>query len=118
MDDSAFRELLEETHRAIDGLIAFYLDERSPVLATPEQRARYAHEFMSRTKAQNWEFKATVANLCARIVGECERRGIPTGRLSGLMEEPYNAGGLAGLRYQIERIEEALDDPEASITPS
>jgi hypothetical protein len=118
MDDGAFRDLLEETRRAIEGLIVTYLDERSPILSTPEQRARYAHEFMTRTKAQNWEFKATVANLCARVAGECERRGIPTDRFSGLMEEPYNAGGLAGLRFQVERIEDGLDDPEASITPS
>jgi hypothetical protein len=118
MDDGDFRVLLDETRQAIEGLIAFYLDERSPHLSTPEQRARYAHEFMVRTKAQNWEFKATIANLCARILGECERRGIATERLPGLMEEPYNAGGLAGLRFQIERIEGTLDDPEASITPS
>lgn len=118
MDDAAFRDLLVETRRAIEDLIVTYLDERSPTLSTPEQRARYAHDFIARTKAQNWEFKATVANLCARVVGECERRGIPSDRLSGLMEEPYNAGGLAGLRYQVERIEADLDDPEAFITPS
>lgn len=118
MDDAAFRGLLEETRRAIEGLIVSYLDERSPTLSTPELRARYAHEFMTRTRAQNWEFKATIANLCAQVIGECERRGIPSDRLSDLAEEPYNAGGLAGLRFQIELIEDALDDPDAAITPS